>query len=329
MRKNAKKLSILQPKHGVTLSVKVGYIAITLFFAMVCGLLQAQIEQNVQQPDTLYLGSKFVLSIKSQLQLEKAVIPDTLTRFAVVDVQKYKPGRRQYGLKLTIQTHDTGEHTFPSLIIQTTKPTNGTLRTEPVTLVINETRSPDDSTLVDIAPPLKVWGELPVWAYYVIGILLVIVFLIMLIYIIRKYIKRNVRDLFASDSSIDNRTNAQKTLDLLYTLRAERLPEACEFITFHFRLSELMKQFLEAEYHFSANEMTTSEIRNYIRKNKIFSSEQQRTLNKWLEECDKVKFAKYIPSLDKCYEKLDWFEHWLNELSAPKSVEAEEETESV
>lgn len=288
--------------------------------------LAARLEQNVEKPDTLYLGSHFFLNLTSDVPLSKAIVPDTLSSFAVVKQENIKQKGKSAGLKLTVAALDTGTHTFPSLIVRTAQSPTDTLRTLPFTLTINETRAPEDSLLRDIAPTVKLKGELPWWAYYVIGaILLSGIVLLAAIYLLRLKKKRTVKQ-GQTEEVKDERQNWQKALDALNALKQEDLPAKGEFLVFHFRLSEIMKQYLEDEYGFPAKEMTSREIRHYFQRQKTLQAADYREIVQWLESCDLVKFAKHETTVEECNERLEWFVQWLQQKqSAEEQAHIEEQ----
>jgi len=316
--------------------------------------LTAKLNQSIQSADSLNLGSRFYLSLSSQYDLEDAIVPDTLTKFAVLQLEKQIAKGKPVGLKLTIVPLDTGAHTFPAIIVRLAKPVADTLYTRPFTLNIKEIRSPKDTTLVDIAGTEKLKGELPYWAYFVIAGVLLLALLTAIILLIRKYRKKQEIFQPTAPELRDERTHIQRALDALYDLKQENLPRRGELIAFHFRLSEIMKLYLEAEHGFSANEMTTREIKLHFRKQNSLNVEQhadsakevaqhsnaaeeveqnadsaktkeksgdflfrgndcaeQKDVINWLKRCDKVKFAKHIPDVQACDDKLDWMVNWL------------------
>jgi len=285
-------------------------ILLLVFLSIVLNL-SAMINQNIENADSLYLGSRFYLNIQSDAELKDVIAPDTLTRFVIVDKQKLTETGKPSGIKLTIAALDTGEHTFPSLIVKTVKPSADTLKTRPFTLTIHEIRAPGDSALVDIAETQKLKGELPYWAYYFIAAFLVAALITTIILLILKYRKMRQAMMTRPTVQIETGPNWKRALDALYKLKEMRLPEKGLFIQYHFRLSEIMKLFLEAEYKFYANEMTTREIKLYIKDNKIFEAKEQAEIVCWFEGCDKVKYAKHIPGLEECAERQDWFFKWL------------------
>jgi hypothetical protein len=301
-------------RHNKTMAGKIAWPSLWLIAALLTIPFaghSVSLEQNADLPDSLFLGSRFYLNLSSEVDLEDVIAPDTLTRFAILDKEQVKTKHKTNGLRLTIAALDTGLNTFPSLILKPAKPVSDTLRTRPFTIRVEEVRAPGDSTLVDIAGPERLKGELPVWAYYVVGGLLILAFLAALVLLYLRLRKKHRENQVRAPILADSRPNWKKALEDLYRLNELQLPLKGEFINYHFRLSEIMKVFLESEYNFPANEMTTREIRHYFRrKPDLFIFEQDKLVN-WLESCDRVKFAKYVPTVDECAEKMDWFMRWL------------------
>ena len=287
--------------------------------------VSAKLNQSIQQADSLNLGSRFYLNLSSKYDLEEVIVPDTLTKFAVIKLEKQIVQGKPTGLKLTIAPLDTGTHTFPALIIKPAKPETDTLLSKPFRLTIKEIRSAKDTTLVEIAPTEKLKGELPYIAYFVIAGTLLLALLIAIFLLIRKNRKRKQTLQPAAPVQADYRSHVQRALDALSDLKQEKLPARGEFITFYFRLSNIMKLYLEAELSFSANEMTTREIKQYFKKQDSISLTEQKGIIDWLESCDRVKFAKQIPDIAQCDEKMDWISQWLvSKLTAPAPAKAVE-----
>lgn len=278
---------------------------------LLVNLSAAKLEQKIDAPDSLFLGSRFHLNLSAATELRDVVVPDNLESFAIVSINSLKVKSKPDGLNITIAALDTGSHTFPSLLVLPARPVSDTIRTEPFSLEILETRAPQDTLLADIAPTLKLKGELPYYAYHLIAALLLTAVLVLLFSLLKKFRRKIAAVQSAETAQQDNRPNWKKALDALTQLKAEQLPQKGEFITHYFRLSEIMKLFLEAEYKFSANEMTTREIRQHLHKYKVLPAREQKEVHTWLESCDRVKFAKHIPSLQDCDDAVNWFVLWL------------------
>lgn len=84
----------------------------------------------------------------------------------------------------------------------------------------------------------------------------------------------------------------------LAEIQAMQLPRKGEFKKYYFLLSESVRKFLGAEYHFHVLERTTEEILEEIQYRDIPET-IRRQIGIFLPETDLVKFAKYIPTLEE------------------------------
>ena len=89
----------------------------------------------------------------------------------------------------------------------------------------------------------------------------------------------------------------------LSEIQAMKLPSKGEFKQYYFLLSESVRKFLGAEYHFHVLERTTDEILRDIGQQDI-PEKTKRRISSFLPEADMVKFAKYIPSLEQTDEAM-------------------------
>lgn len=84
----------------------------------------------------------------------------------------------------------------------------------------------------------------------------------------------------------------------LAEIEAMQLPMQGEFKQYYFLVSEVVRKFLGAEYHFHVLECTTEEILQEIQRRDMPDG-VKREINLLLPEADMVKFAKYVPTLDQ------------------------------
>ncbi|MCP4405116.1 MAG: hypothetical protein GY801_48420 [bacterium] len=89
----------------------------------------------------------------------------------------------------------------------------------------------------------------------------------------------------------------------LTEIQAMKLPAKGEFKQYYFLLSESVRKFLGAEYHFHVLERTTEEILQDIRQEDI-PEKIKRRISAFLPDADMVKFAKYIPDLEQTDEAM-------------------------
>ena len=83
----------------------------------------------------------------------------------------------------------------------------------------------------------------------------------------------------------------------LKALDQRRLPEQGKFDSFYVNLSAILRYYIEDRFHVHAPEQTTPEFLGEVSAKGVFSADQQRMLGLFLRHCDRVKFARYEPSV--------------------------------
>ena len=86
----------------------------------------------------------------------------------------------------------------------------------------------------------------------------------------------------------------------LDALAAEALPEAGRLHEYFFRLSDIVRQYVERRYAIRAPERTTEEFIREMRDHPVLSSDHQDLLRQFLRSADMVKFALHEPPLEEC-----------------------------
>jgi len=81
----------------------------------------------------------------------------------------------------------------------------------------------------------------------------------------------------------------------LQELAQRKLAEAGRFEAYYVDLSAILRYYIEDRFHLRAPEQTTQEFLEAAAKSGRLSADQQNTLADFLEQSDRVKFARYIP----------------------------------
>lgn len=286
-----------------------------LLVALWMGLLGAEgLDQKLVGADDLSVGDRFVLEIRAETDLKSVVVPDTLTVFHIPGWEVIEDRLGANWLKVVIVPLFPGSHSFPSLEVKPADPAAGPLFTDRFRLNIIPVRAEADTLLVDIKPLEKYPFQLPWWVYLLLVALAAAGMLFVILYKPRP----------AKSAEIDGEKPPvpivpdpawKMALSSLDALIAEELMYHGEHKLHHYRLSEIMRQFLERKYRFSALEMSTSEIDWVTRRIRVDSALE---VVAFLQHCDRVKFAKYTPSWEETQEAEDWLRAWL------RSFEVEE-----
>ncbi len=272
------------------------------------GLAGAEIRQELREAEDLSVGDRFLFLIKADVPLKGVVIPDSLENFHVLSQRRVKRPGQDAWLELTLVPLLPGGQSFPKLPVQLEQPDGKEYSTERFRIYIVPVRAEQDSTLVDIKPVEKYRWQLPAWAYPLLALALALL-AIVIFFLRRQREEEPSKPQAAAPAAPVTPLPAWKVaLNQLEALDAQQLLEKGEHIRYHFQLSQILRQFLEAKYRFPALEMTTSEIAQSAQCARIG---QRAEVLRCLRYCDRVKFAKYLPAPAEVDNVRLWLRGWL------------------
>jgi hypothetical protein len=266
-------------------------------------LLHAAITQELAGVDSLNVGTPFTFIIHSNSNIKGVSIPDTLESFAIV---QSKQAQDNNSWQMTIVPLKLGALTFPRLQVMQQNNSLEPDSTDAFRVYVLSTLAEGDTLLRDIKPLEHYPLQPPLWLYIIIAVL----GLVLAMYLVVRKLRQTPKVIAPPPIIIPKAIPAwEKALTELDALLSETLFEQGEELLFHFRISEILRSFLEANYHFAAREMTGSEIIAHIRKHKINRSDELRC---FLNYCDMVKFAKAEPSMAEIQQWIQWLRDYLN-----------------
>jgi len=280
-----------------------------IFLVLASTILKAELSQSLAGADSLKIGSRFELFLVADKSLSKATIPDTLEAFTVLSQEVISQVGRPASLKLKIMPLQLGALTFPQLSVSAE---DGSLyQSDRFRVNVLSVRAPGDTLLRDITAPKRYAWELS-WYIYLLLFVIAIILIIVIIYrLLRKPKALPVQDKFEPKESVPNWKQA--LLELQKLLDSD-LIERGEITEFHFRLAQILRSFMEAEYHIKAVEMTTFEIREALRTAKLKIPSENETIG-FLTACDRIKFAKHSPHLTEIDMRIEWLKKYLIQTS--------------
>lgn len=289
--------------------------------------LSAQtLDYKIEKPAKLYVGTPFKMHMYFETGINDSIFApqtDTLDIFIrsgeILQQEEIIDDIRKTNLTLTFQGFDTGEFTFPELEF-TVKKDDGNhkiLKTNSFQVFITSVITDSSQVIKDIAAPLSI--SLTFWDY-LLPILVLIIGVILIIWL-KKILKRDKTTLLPTKTK-DIRPAWQICLEMLQSLKKQKLLDHGEFLEFYYRLSIILRHFIELEYRIKAVEMTTSEIRESLR---LDDHKEKSQIMDLLSFSDRVKFAKFNPSYNDSESKSNWLEQYLNSFKE-KSNKTEEDS---
>jgi len=108
----------------------------------------------------------------------------------------------------------------------------------------------------------------------------------------------------AEEVPVDSRMPWEKAYEQFDELEKSSLLEDGQFKTYYSKLSGIIRSYFENQFNIKAPEMTTEEFLWSLDKSHHLTSSQNDTLKQFLNSCDIVKFAKYIPRIEEGKESI-------------------------
>jgi len=114
----------------------------------------------------------------------------------------------------------------------------------------------------------------------------------------------------------------EQAIKKLEELRLSRLWQSGKLKMYYTNITDIMKEYFTDRFGFDAYEMTSNEILDNLKKEKI-NDQAMTKLKETLELSDLVKFAKAVPSPLENETSLNYCIDFVNETKAPPVVEEE------
>lgn len=265
--------------------------------------------QSLENADSLRVGDSFYLRITSDVPIARVSIPDSLESFAVVGNSAASKDQRSW--RVEIVALDTGALSFPKLQVFLANGNPEPAYTDGFRVYVLSVLAEGDTLLRDIKPLERYPLQLPFGIY----LLLLLLALGMGIYLFISRPKK-LEPPKAETLPIQPTITLpawQEALEALDKLLATGYLEREAWQELYFGLSEVLRSFLEKQYHFAAMEMTVSEISQVLQHRSIKSSSEVLNL---LQRCDLVKFAKFQPDIRSTTEQIQWLKSYLSSFGA-------------
>ena len=289
--------------------LKIKKIAVLAILMISLLAFSAELEYKLDKPQKLFVGTPFKLHINISSAVSDSIFStqnDTLDIFILKNIESSEEINDKIKttlIDLTYQPFDTGEFTFPELEFAVkTADSLEILKTREFILNIESVITDTTESIKDIAAPLTV--NLKFLDYFIP--LLIIILIIFAIKYLIKLLKKTKKD-FSEPEIIDDRPADIIVLELLNKLKKDDLLIKGDFLNFYFRISLILRLFIELHYKINSVEMTTSEIRTNLILND--HSEKSEIL-KFLNQADMIKFAKVIPKNSDSELALTWLENY-------------------
>ncbi len=261
------------------------------------------IETEIDKAE-IYIGDlinyRLTVFFDSSIALTPPPIGANLGSFDVKDYQAddeidLDDGRRKIESRFLLTTFTTGDYIIPPIPIEYMMPdsTRKILISEPIAIRVSSLLAEDSDTLDirDLKPPFDFQAS-RAWLYYLIGsVILVGAILFYLIW-------RHRRKKQLESEWIDPRQPWEIAFEGLAVLKEKNLPAENKYKLYYIDLSEIVRAFLGRIYNIPVLDMTTDEFCANLTELEV-TEDQYIWIKAFLMYSDLVKFAKYIPEVER------------------------------
>ena len=201
-------------------------------------------------------------------------------------------------LELRVAAFELGELSFPSLDLEVVDAGGDAtaLATEPVAVTLESVGRDEGGDIRDIKGPLAIPFEVVTLLPWIAALAALAA---VAAWVYRRYRRRTRPE--APRPARPPRPAHVVALEALDALEAARMLERGEIKTYHIRLSDILRVYLEGRFGVDAMEMTTGEVLDGLRGTDAESA-VVADIRHLLDRCDLVKFAKLRPAIPECRE---------------------------
>ncbi|NLN35638.1 MAG: hypothetical protein GX157_06550 [Candidatus Cloacimonetes bacterium] len=279
---------------------------ILILFLILTGVyLSAQIKQSLSGVDSLKVGMPFELRIETGFPLKEIEIPDTLQQFRVLE-QNIQPLGTGSIARLSIVPLRTGTLSFPKLDLKRAGLLGPGASTDAFRVFVLRSRAEADTLLREIKPLRRYPLQIEFWLYMLLLLFALALAIILLIPTKKKNRKPPVV-IKAKPDPVEIVPPHLKALKALDELEQSGLMYR-DYLSYHFRLSMILREYLEARFGFGATQMTGSEIAENLN---VLNFVPKRDYMDILHYCDMVKFAKARVEIEEVLSKTAALRHLL------------------
>jgi|WetSurMetagenome_2_1015567.scaffolds.fasta_scaffold24154_2 hypothetical protein len=243
------------------------------------------------------------VTISEDYDVTMPSLGDKLDKFGIVDYHTSQPelvdkNKKKITRSYVLEPFLSGDYTIPVMEVKFRKTGAGeseehSAKTSEVSIKVKSLLSSDikDKKLNDIKPPVAYPADYRIWLWVASGI----IGLAAIAYGIYFFLNRR-KVIDAQAVLLTAHEIAYRDLD---QLASEGFIERGEIKQFYYRISDILRRYIENRFGLRAPEQTTEEFLSGLDKDAAFPSEYKILLRTFLRNCDLVKFAQFKPEKEE------------------------------
>lgn len=285
------------------------FVAIIFFFVVLApARLQDVVAKSEIDKSIISIGEQSNLKLKvnapDDVSIDWPQVGDTIiTEIEVLSKDELKEtkenGTTNYEQNLTITSFDSGYYAIPPFVFKATM-ADGSTKTFETDAILYEVHTIEIDTTANIKgikPIMSVPVTVREIATFTILSILVLA-LIIGMKLLNDYIERKRKITDGTTPVIVIAPN-RKALDALYELEKEKLWQSGEVKEYYFRITSILREYIEGTFNVDAVEMVTEDIFEELEKTNKCEVSTMTMANGIFVLSDLVKFAKYQPEMNE------------------------------
>ncbi|OQX94830.1 hypothetical protein B6I21_08565 [candidate division KSB1 bacterium 4572_119] len=261
-------------------------------------LLEAKVDRNKITIGDLIKYS-IVVTSDENIEIQMPDLGANLGAFEIRDYVDSEPSKKDGQIiqvrEYIISTYDIGDYQIPPVTVSYRVGEDSVwkdLTTENLKITVESLVASEEGDIRDIKPPLEIpknwWRTI---RFAVAGLLVLLVIVLVFIYLKRR---KQGKSLIPRREK-PTRPPHETAIEELEKLIQEQLLEKGETKEYYIRISEIIRQYIEDRFFIIALEMTTHQLIESMKESEV-EPEVCNEVEKFLNQCDLVKFAKYKPN---------------------------------
>lgn len=276
-----------------------------------CAAGKACLKAELTSPDTLHVGDTVELVLKYHLPKGGSLAePLSIHGIEGIHLTGIKKTPRRIIISCLVENTETWETGRLSVAWQDSSGNKNTMYAPAIKVPVRSNFSrgsaPALQDIKEIIPSVPLWKRILPWAVAAA----VAAIIIMAGFLLFRHMKGRSR----TGVSIPAHEKAMREIK---ELKAKRLMEKGQYKLFYFRLSEIIRRYIEEIRQIPASEMTTDELTVRLRENR------DREMIPLFREMDMVKFANRAPSENAAKNIMEEIMLYVKETSVHESEKQE------
>lgn len=231
--------------------------------------------------------------------------PYTVVEFGALDTVDIDASLKEITARLVVTSFDSTLVTIPPIVVETPE---GKAETQPMALnvVQPEVDAAHPESFKDIKAPWEITLGLRDWLELMLRswLLWLFVGVVLIAYVIyRVILYRRNRPQSVLGTAIKQFTTGELALQRLQQVESEQIWKQGLFKEYYSELVEIVKTYLDNSRGWTTSEMTTSEMREFLRE-RALDKDRIYPIEELLQEADLSKFAKGVPSAEVAVDSL-------------------------